>query len=112
MEIIFDSEREKDDLCKVLGYGNKCPSHFDFDESCSIDCITCWKRALHNMKVKDKDYRTEAEKMISSGSVIKSEFFDILADELAKQLEEDDNKKVVKQYGCFSAQGSQNYRYS
>ena len=48
------------------------------------------------MKVKDKDYRKEAEKMISSGSVIKSEFFDILADELAKQLEEDDNKKGVK----------------
>ena len=51
------------------------------------------------MKVKDKDYRKEAEKMISSGSVIKSEFFDILADELAKQLEEDDNKKWLKEDG-------------
>ena len=48
------------------------------------------------MKVKNKDYRKEAEKMISSGSVVKSEFFDILADELAKRLEEDDNKKGVK----------------
>ena len=99
MEIIFDTEKEKDDLCKVLGYSNysnKCPSYFDLDESCSRNCITCWKRALHNMKVKDKDYRKEAEKMISSGSVIKSEFFDILADELAKQLEEGDKKKGVK----------------
>ena len=48
------------------------------------------------MKVKDKDYRKEAEKMVSSGSVIKSEFYDILVNELAKQLEEDDNKKGVK----------------
>ena len=96
MEIIFDSKREKNDLCKVLSCSNKCPSHFDLDESCNRDCLICWKRAFRNMKVKYKDYRKEAEKMISSGSVIKSEFYDILADELAKQLEEDDNKKGVK----------------
>ena len=41
MEIIFGSEREKDDLCKVLGYSNICPSYFDLDESCSRDCLTC-----------------------------------------------------------------------
>ena len=96
MEIIFDSEREKDDLCRSLATAGRCPALSDFNQSCNRMCVECWKRAFRNMKVKDKDYRKEAEKMISSGSVVKSEFFDILADELAKQLEEDDNKKGVK----------------
>ena len=96
MEIIFDSEREKDDLCKSLVTAGRRPALFDFNQSCNRMCVECWKRAFRNMKVKDKDYRKEAEKMISSGSVIKYGFYDILVNELAKQLEEDDNKKGVK----------------
>ena len=96
MEIIFDTEKEKDDLCKVLGYSNICPSHFDLDESCSRDCLTCWNRAFRNMKVKEKDYREEAVRMIYSGNVVTSKFYNILVDELAKQLKEDDKKKEVK----------------
>ena len=48
------------------------------------------------MKVKEKDYREEAEKMIYSGDVVTSKFYDILVEELAKQLKEDDKKKEVK----------------
>ena len=96
MEIIFDSEKEKDDLCRSLVTAGRCPALFNFNQSCNRTCVECWKRAFRNMKVKDKDYRKEAEKMISSGSVVKSEFFDILTDELAKQLEEGDKKKGVK----------------
>ena len=99
MEIIFDTEKEKDDLCRSLVTAGRCPALFNFNQSCNRMCVECWKRAFHNMKVKDKDYRKEAEKMISSGSVIKSEFFDILVNELAKQLEEYDNKKWLKEDG-------------
>ena len=96
MEIIFDTEVERDKLCEILALTNRCPATLNFSQFCDKNCSKCWKRAFRNMKVREKDYRNEAEKMISSGSVIKSEFFDILADELAKQLEEDDNKKGVK----------------
>ena len=96
MEIIFDTEVERDKLCEILALTNRCPAALNFSQFCDKNCSKCWKRAFRNMKVKDKDYRKEAEKMISSGSVIKSEFFDILVDELAKQLEEDDKKKEVK----------------
>ena len=96
MEIIFDTEKEKDKLCEILALTNRCPAALNFSQFCDKNCSKCWKRAFRNMKVKEKDYREEAEKMISSGSVIKSEFYDILVNELAKQLEEDDKKKGVK----------------
>ena len=96
MEIIFDTEKEKDKLCEILALTNRCPATLNFSQFCDKNCSKCWKRAFRNMKVKEKDYREEAEKMISSGSVIKSEFYDILVNELAKQLEEDDKKKGVK----------------
>ena len=99
MEIIFDTEKEKDDLCRSLVTAGRCPALFNFNQSCNRMCVECWKRAFRNMKVKDKDYRKEAEKMISDGTVVKSGFYDILVNELAKQLEEDDNKKWLKEDG-------------
>ena len=98
MEIIFDTEKEKNMLYKILAVSDKCPASLNLSQSCAKRCdiSECWKRAFRNMEVKKKDYRKKAEKMICSGDIVKSEFFDILADELAKQLEEDDNKKGVK----------------
>ena len=93
MKIIFESEKEKKALCKGLGTGVVCPSELNLDESCNKNCVGCWKRALRNMEVKEKDYRKDAESMIRSGRVTESEFFDILVDELAKKLEEDDKNK-------------------
>ena len=96
MKIIFDTEVERDKLCGILALTNRCPAAFNFSQFCDKTCSKCWKRAFRNMKVKEKDYREEAERMISSGSVIKSESFDILVEEVAKQLKEDDKKKEVK----------------
>ena len=96
MEIIFDTEKEKDDLCRVLVLANRCPAALNFSQFCDKNCSKCWKRAFRNMKVKEKDYREEAERMIYSGNVVTSKFYNILVDELAKQLKEDDKKKEVK----------------
>lgn len=96
MKIIFDTEKEKDDLCRALATAGRCPSAFNFSQFCDKNCSKCWKRAFRNMKVKEKDYREEAERMIYSGNVVTSKFYNILVDELAKQLKEDDKKKEVK----------------
>ena len=96
MEIIFDTEKEKDKLCEKLKINNRCPAALNFSQFCDKNCSKCWKRAFRNMKVKEKVYREEAEKMIYSGDVVTSKFYNILVDELAKQLKEDDKKKEVK----------------
>ena len=96
MEIIFDTEKEKDKLCEILALTNRCPAAFNFSQLCDKNCSKCWKLAFRNMKVKEKDYREEAEKMIYSGDVVTSKFYNILVEELAKQLKENDKKKEVK----------------
>ena len=93
MEIIFDTEKEKNMLCKILAVSDKCPASLNLSQSCDKRCDECWKRSFRNMGVKKKDYRKEAEKMICSGDIVKSEFFDILVEELAKRMEKDDKKK-------------------
>ena len=95
MKIIFESEFEKTQL--TTGY---CPGDIGLKELRLTDkrccgssgtevCKECWEKAVE-MKV--KDYRKDAESIICSGRVIESEFFDILVEELAKKLEEDDKK--------------------
>ena len=96
MKIIFDTEKEKDKLCEILALTNRCPATLNFSQLCDKNCSKCWKRAFRNMRVREKDYREEAEKMIYSGDVVTSKFYNILVDELAKQLKEDDKKKEVK----------------
>ena len=96
MEIIFDTEKEKDDLCRALATAGRCPALFNFSQFCDKSCSKCWKLAFRNMRVKEKYYREEAERMIYSGDVVTSKFYDILVEELAKQLKEDDKKKEVK----------------
>ena len=96
MEIIFDTEKEKDKLCEILALTNRCPATLNFSQFCDKNCSKCWKRAFRNMKVKEKDYREEAEKMIYSGDVVTSKFYNILVDELAKQKKEYDKEKEVK----------------
>ena len=96
MEIIFDTEVERDKLCGILALTNRCPAALNLSQLCDKNCSKCWKRAFRNMRVKEKDYREEAEKMIYSGDVVTSKFYNILVEELAKQLKEDDKKKEVK----------------
>lgn len=97
MKIIFDSEEQKKSFFYALDNHNPhtvlCPREFGFISLCEGPCSDCWKE---HIDITVRDYKKQAEKMISDGTVVKSRFYDILVNELARQLEEDDNKKVVK----------------
>lgn len=93
MKIIFNSEEEKTELTTRL-----CPkdiglNNSNYCESGVLDgCVRCWENVVE-MEVKKPDYKKEAKDMICSGRVVESKFYDILVEELAKKLKEDDKKK-------------------
>lgn len=99
MKIIFDSEEQKNLFFHTLDNFNLpaglCPrnfgfANFGFVNFCSGSCSECWKS---HIKLEVRDYKQQAEKMISDGTVAKSEFYDILVGELAKYLKNEDQKK-------------------
>lgn len=50
MKIIFDSEKQKEDMMAVLtGEKTPCPGNVGFKETCGrigIDCADCWESVL------------------------------------------------------------------
>ena len=85
MKIIFDSEEQKEAFFKLLYCCRPCcPDKLYLNDHCEgILCHDCWKKAV-TMEV--RDYTTRAKNMISSGEVVKSEFYNILVQQLADDL--------------------------
>lgn len=57
MQIIFDSEEEKEKLAELINSLDGCPSDLGLEDSCTEstgNCRVCWKTALESVKKKEE----------------------------------------------------------
>ena len=55
MKIIFDSDKEKENIAYAFSNVITCPSEIGVDVKCTddLECCTCWKAALESIEKKE-----------------------------------------------------------